>query len=85
VRKRERKKNRKRGRFKYFKKYFSSIRKGYKKYMTDIIFKDNSIQTGHRIKIPKAIIDTLDLKVKQKIKIRFDVDKKSMIVEACEE
>jgi hypothetical protein len=52
--------------------------------MAEIIFKDNSIQTGHRIKIPKAIIDTLDLKVKQKIKIRFDVDKKSMIVEVEE-
>ena len=49
--------------------------------MAEIIFKDNSIQTGHRIKIPKAIVDTLNLKVKQKIKIRFDVDKKSMIVE----
>lgn len=53
--------------------------------MTEIIFKDNSIQTGHRIKIPKAIIDTLDLKVKQKIKIRFDVDKKNMIVEVADE
>ncbi|MFH1521793.1 MAG: hypothetical protein ABIF18_02430 [archaeon] len=49
--------------------------------MAEIIFKDNSIQTGHRIKIPKAIIDTLDLKVKQKIKIRFDVNKKTMVVE----
>lgn len=49
--------------------------------MADIIFKDNSIQTGHRIKIPKAIIDTLDLKVKQKITIRFNVDEKNMVVE----
>ena len=49
--------------------------------MSEIIFKDNSIQTGHRIKIPKAIIDTLDLKVKQGITIRFDVDKKKMVVE----
>jgi len=52
--------------------------------MAEIIFKDNTIQTGHRIKIPKAIIDTLDLKVKQKIKIRFDVDKKNMVVEVDE-
>ena len=52
--------------------------------MAEIIFKDNSIQTGHRIKIPKAIVDTLDLKVKQKIKIRFDVDKKTMVVEVDE-
>jgi len=50
--------------------------------MAEIIFKDNSIQTGHRIKIPKAIVDTLDLKVKQKIRIRFDVNKKTMVVEA---
>ena len=49
--------------------------------MAEIIFKDNSIQTGHRIKIPKAVVDTLNLKVKQKIKIRFDVNKKNMIVE----
>ena len=49
--------------------------------MSEIIFKDNSIQTGHRIKIPKAIIDTLGLQIKQKITIRFDVDKKKMVVE----
>ena len=53
--------------------------------MSEIIFKDNSIQTGHRIKIPKAIIDTLGLKVKQGITIRFDVDKKNMVVEVDEE
>ncbi len=49
--------------------------------MTEIIFKDKSIQTGYRIKIPKAIIDTLDLKIKQRIKIRFDANKKNMVVE----
>ena len=49
--------------------------------MGDIIFKDNSIQEGFRIKIPKAIIDTLDLKVKQKILIKFDSDKKQLIIE----
>jgi uncharacterized protein YdeI (BOF family) len=53
--------------------------------MAEIIFKDNSIQTGHRIKIPKAIVDTLELKEKQKIKIRFDVDKKTMLVEVDDE
>ena len=52
--------------------------------MSEIIFKDNSIQTGHRIKIPKAIIDTLDLKIKQKITIRFDVDKRSILVRVDE-
>jgi len=54
------------------------------KYMDEIIFKDNSIQTGYRIKIPKAIIDTLDLKIKQKITIKFDVNKKKMVVEVDE-
>ena len=49
--------------------------------MTEIIFKDNSIQTGYRIKIPKAIIDTLELREGQEIKIKFDVDKRILIVE----
>jgi len=53
--------------------------------MAEIIFKDNSIQTGHRIKIPKAIVDTLNLKEGQKIKIRFDVDKKRMSIEVDNE
>jgi len=53
--------------------------------MSEIIFKDNSIQTGHRIKIPKAIVDTLDLEEGQKIKIRFNIDKKQMIVEVDDE
>jgi len=47
----------------------------------EIIFKDNSIQTGHRIKIPKAIIDTLGLKEGQKIIIRLDADRKIIIIE----
>ena len=53
--------------------------------MTKIIFKDNHIQTGHRVKIPKAIIDTLDLKEKQKIEIRLDANKKKIIVEVLDE
>ena len=52
--------------------------------MVEIIFKDKCIQTGHRIKIPKAIIDTLDLKVKQKVEIRFDAGKKKIVVEFVE-
>jgi len=52
--------------------------------MVEIIFRDKCIQTGHRIKIPKAIIDTLDLKVRQKIEIRFDAGKKRIIVEVVE-
>jgi len=53
--------------------------------MGEIVFKDNSIQTGHRIKIPKAIVDTLGLEEGQKIKIRFDVDKKKILVEVDDE
>lgn len=49
--------------------------------MAEIIFKDNGIQTGYRIKIPKAIIDTLNLKPRQKIRIRFDADRRIMIIE----
>lgn len=53
--------------------------------MAETIFRDNSIQTGHRIKIPKAIVDTLNLKVKQKIEIRFDAGKRKMVVEVTDE
>ncbi len=49
--------------------------------MSEILFKDNSIQSGYRVKIPKAIIDTLGLKTKQKIKIIFDPDKKIIIIQ----
>lgn len=49
--------------------------------MVEIVFKDNKIQTGHRIKIPKAIVDTLELKEGEKVIIKFDVLKKKIIVE----
>lgn len=49
--------------------------------MVEIIFKDNKIQTGHRIKIPKAIVDTLNLKEGEKVLIKFDVLKKKISVE----
>ncbi len=49
--------------------------------MTEIIFKDNKIQTGYRIKIPKAIIDTLELKEGQDVLIKLDADKKRLVVE----
>jgi antitoxin component of MazEF toxin-antitoxin module len=47
----------------------------------EIIFKDNSIQKGHRIKIPKAIVDTINLKEGQKIKIKFNVKNKKITIE----
>ena len=49
--------------------------------MVEITFKDNKIQKGHRIKIPKAIVDTLDLKEGTKIVLKFDPIKKKIIVE----
>ncbi len=49
--------------------------------MVEIRFRDNKIQKGHRIKIPKAIIDTLELKEGTKIEIKFDPIKKRLIVE----
>jgi len=52
--------------------------------MSEVIFKDNCVQTGFRIKIPKAIIDTLELKKGQKIKIRFDSEKRILIIEEDE-
>jgi bifunctional DNA-binding transcriptional regulator/antitoxin component of YhaV-PrlF toxin-antitoxin module len=49
--------------------------------MVEISFKDNKIQKGHRIKIPKAIVDTLDLKEGSKILIKFDPVNKKLIIE----
>jgi hypothetical protein len=50
--------------------------------MVEIIFKDNKIQKGHRVKIPKAIIDTLNLKEGAKIVLKFDpINKKIIIME----
>jgi len=53
--------------------------------MGEIIFKDGILQVGYRIKIPKAIVDTLNLKIKDKVIIKFDVDKKRIIVEEDKE
>lgn len=49
--------------------------------MTEILFKGSRIQTGYRIKIPKAIIDTLNLKVGKKIIVKFNAEKKVFYVE----
>ena len=49
--------------------------------MVEITFKDNKIQKGHRIKIPKAIVDTLNLKEGAKIILKFDPINKKIIVE----
>ena len=49
--------------------------------MSEIVFKDNKIQTGYRIKIPKAIIDTLELKEGQGVVLRFDIDERKIIIQ----
>ena len=49
--------------------------------MSEIVFKDNKIQTGYRIKIPKAIIDTLELKEGQGVVLKFDIDERKIIIQ----
>lgn len=49
--------------------------------MAEIIFKGCVIQTGYRVKIPKAIIDTLNLKPRDKIIIKFDAERRLIIIE----
>lgn len=49
--------------------------------MTDIIFKGGSIQKGDRVKIPKAVVDTLDLKAGEEILLRFDAGEKKIVIE----
>jgi len=53
--------------------------------MKEVIFKDAQVQKGHRIKIPKAVIDTLDIKEGQKVLIKFDISKKRLIVDIEDE
>jgi len=49
--------------------------------MAEVLFKDGKIQTGDRVKIPKAIMDTLNLSAGNKILIKFDPDLKIIIIE----
>ncbi len=49
--------------------------------MVEITFNDNKIQKGYRIKIPKAIVDTLHLKEGSKIVLKFDPINKKIIIE----
>jgi antitoxin component of MazEF toxin-antitoxin module len=49
--------------------------------MTEIIFKDLKIQTGFRVKIPKSIIDTLNLEVGKKIILKFDAENRIIKIE----
>ncbi len=49
--------------------------------MAEVLFKDGKIQTGDRVKIPKAVMDTLGLKAGDGILIKFDPDKKRLVIE----
>lgn len=49
--------------------------------MAEVIFKDLKIQVGDRVKIPKAVMDTLGLKKGQKIILKFDADKRKILIE----
>jgi bifunctional DNA-binding transcriptional regulator/antitoxin component of YhaV-PrlF toxin-antitoxin module len=53
--------------------------------MSEVIFKGSGVQAGYRIKIPKAIIDTLSLKVKDKLILKFDPITGKIIVEQDKE
>ena len=49
--------------------------------MDEMIFKDGKVQKGHRIKIPKAIVDTLKVKEGEEVLIKFNLSKKKLTVE----
>ena len=49
--------------------------------MGKVLFKNGKVQIGDRIKIPKAIVDTLDLEAGQKIIIKFDPDKRTLLIQ----
>jgi hypothetical protein len=49
--------------------------------MAEVVFRGGKVQKGERIKIPKAIIDTLALKAGSRIIIRFEAERKRFSVE----
>jgi antitoxin component of MazEF toxin-antitoxin module len=49
--------------------------------MKEMIFKDGKIQKGYRVKIPKAIVDTLELTEGQGVEIKFDLAKNKLTLE----
>jgi len=53
--------------------------------MAKVLFKDGKVQIGDRVKIPKAIIDTLGLEAGQKIILKFDPNKRTILIQEDEE
>ncbi len=49
--------------------------------MKDMIFKDSKVQKGHRVKIPKAIVDTLSLEEGREIEIKFNLEKNQITID----
>ncbi len=49
--------------------------------MKEMIFKDGKIQKGYRVKIPKAIVDTLELEEGQEVVIKFDLSKNKLTLD----
>lgn len=49
--------------------------------MKEMIFKDSKVQKGYRIKIPKAIVDTLNISEGKEIEIKFDLAKNKLTIE----
>jgi len=49
--------------------------------MKEMIFKDTKIQKGHRVKIPKAIVDTLQLSEGKEIEIKFNLEKNQLTID----
>ncbi len=48
--------------------------------MAEIVFKGGILQTGDRVKIPKPIIDTLDLKPGNRLVLYFGPEKKLILI-----
>lgn len=61
---------------------FEVLLKVYK--MVEVLFKDGRIQVGDRVKIPKAVMDTLELEAGDEILIKFDPIKRRIVIEEDE-
>jgi bifunctional DNA-binding transcriptional regulator/antitoxin component of YhaV-PrlF toxin-antitoxin module len=48
--------------------------------MSEVLFEGGKVQVGGRIKIPKPIIDTLKLKEGQKVILKFNPEKKEILI-----
>ncbi|MBS3088079.1 AbrB/MazE/SpoVT family DNA-binding domain-containing protein [Candidatus Pacearchaeota archaeon] len=53
--------------------------------MKEMIFKDGKIQKGYRVKIPKAIVDTLNLKEGQEVIINFNLETNKLTLDIKDE